>query len=149
MSDKPSDVMWSQAQVHDLERRIGVLERVVTGRTREPIHHRILSSLYFDALNEPALDEPSSRHWDRQLSALDSRQLLVLSRILRDPFPWRPFVVLLDLYVQAGFDLTGCRDLVLDAAQDHLRLQGLGRVEPRDVLGTPLPSLRKFRAIRL
>ncbi len=139
-----TDVTWMHAQVADLEHRIVALESRISGSTRKPPHHELLVSLYLDALKGPRFEDDFVRHWERQTFALDVRQLLVLARSIRDPFPWRPFLRNADLYVAKGFDFSEARTYLLDLARDLLRIQGLSKLSPRDVMGHALPDLSRL-----
>lgn len=147
MTEKSLDAMWLQTQVSDLERRLEMVERFTLGQSQKLPHQELLVSLYLDSLRGAELDKASSRHWERQIFVVDARQLLVIARILRDPFPWRPLLVVADLYVSNGFGLEAARDHLLGVAQELLRIQGLGRVHPRDVMGKAPPTMNRFFAI--
>lgn len=133
-----TDPFAFHAEVLDQSRRLQALEATILGIKAglPPLPH--LVSLYWDACRLAVLDETSARHWERQLFQLDARTLLHLSRATRDPTPWHPFVIVLDRFIEEGYDLETCRQHMLRAAQDLLDLQGLRKIMPRDVMGNPL-----------
>lgn len=139
-----------QARVDDLELKVEALNAQILGRNQVMFHAHQLVSLYMDAAKGPAYDEVSARHWARQIFCLDTRQLLVTARLCRDPFPWQPFLRLLDLYMVEGFDIyvTEAQDHLLKVARALLDLQGLRKIQPRDVMGNPLRIKAAISAIR-
>jgi hypothetical protein len=143
-----TDAAMLHATIGDLRRRIAAIEAVVLGRVQDDQRVHGLTSLYIDACKAPTLDAVTTRHWVRQVQALDVRQLLVLARFTRDPHPWKPFLALLDVLIEAGFDAAPARDWVLSLAQELLDIQGLGKISPRDVMGSPLRIRAAVEAIR-
>ncbi len=134
-----SDPYAQQAEVADLSRRVAQLEALFFGASHQIPHANHLVSLYWDACRQDTFDsEVVARHWERQLFALDARGLLVMARLVRDPTPWHPLLILLDRFIAAEFDLETCRQHILTAAQDLLKLQSFSKVQPRDIRGNPL-----------
>lgn len=133
-----TDYFATQAELSDLSRRLNVIESLLFGAATQTPHPSLLVSLYWDACKGIVLDETNARHWERQLYRLDARALLLMARATRDPTCWHPFLVLLDRYINEGFDLETCRQHILGAAQDLLKLQGLRKIAPRDITGNPL-----------
>lgn len=126
------------AEVTDLSRRIAILEALYLGTTGGVPTQSALVGLYWDACKGPVFDKVTARHWERQFFTLDSRGLLILARAIRDPTPWHPFLLLLDRYIEEGFELETCRQHVLSVAQDLLNIQGMKKINPRHVLGNQL-----------
>jgi hypothetical protein len=139
-----------QARVEDLERQVDALNAQIVGRTSGLFRPEQLVTLYMDAAKTPAYDEMSARHWARQIFCLDVRQFLFMARLCRDPFPWQPFLRLLDLYVVEGFDylVDDAHSHVLSVAQGLLNIQGLRKIGPRDVMGNPLRIKAAISTIR-
>jgi len=141
------DLYAHQAEIADLSRRLSVIESLFLGHESQPVSHRHLVSLYWDACTKLSIDETSARHWDRQLSRICVQGLLVLARAVRDPTPWHPLVVVADRFVEDGFDLESTRQQLLQAAQELLNLQGLRKIAPRDIMGNPLRVKAALSAI--
>lgn len=132
------DDFATRAELADLSRRLTIIESLLFGAATQVPHPSLLVSLYWDACKGITLDETNARHWERQLYRLDARALLLMARATRDPTCWHPFLVLLDRYISEGFDLEACRQHILGAAQDLLKLQGFCKIAPRDITGNPL-----------
>jgi len=141
------DPYAQQAEIIDLSRRLAIVEALFLGTANRLSHSTLLVGLYWDACKDAECSETTARHWERQLFGLDARSLLVMARAIRDPMPWHPLLVLLDRYIDAGFDLEACRQHILSAAQDLLNLQGLRKISPRDVMGNPIRVKMALSAI--
>jgi hypothetical protein len=138
-----------QATLLDFGRRIALLEEMVHGHEQKALPTEFLLGVYVDAQREQELSTELCRHWVRQAFLLDSRQLLVLSRLSQDLHPWRPLLALLDRYAEAGYEVELARVHVLSIAQDLLTVQGLDLIRPRDVMGHDLPMKAAVIAISL
>jgi len=132
------------AHVADLEQRIRDLELhcgLVPGYSSDISS---LVELYLDAMRTPALDELTARHWGRQFNALTVTAVLGLAREMNDPWAWRPFLRIADLYVDAGISFEEPRRHILNVARQLLNIQELRLISPRDVMGHPLPSMDRL-----
>jgi len=92
--------------------------------------------LYTDALIG-SLDpsENTANLWNHVVLGLDEETLLELTRTTRDPFSWKPFLFILDHLLIQGFDTHDAAAHLLDVAKSLMKIQGLGRLKPEDVLG--------------
>lgn len=135
------------AALFDQDRRLRAVERVIGG---EPVALPIrrLQELYLDASRVQEVDEHDARHWAMHALHLDCCQLLALAKLLGDPFPWQPVLLVLDACAQAGHDVADAQTHLLEIAQDLLRAQGLELVRPRDLMGTPIRMKAAADAIR-
>ncbi len=136
-ADRAAMIFDLQRRVRDLEYHNGIV----------PMYSDSLPALvelYLDAMRTPTFDEITARHWSRQLSAITTKALLELARTTNDPFPWRPFLRVADLYSTADIPFDTALSHVLETAQQLLDIQGLSRLKPRDVMGHPLPNLDKL-----
>lgn len=130
----------------DLERRVALLETMLHGHTLPTFTAPTLIRLYMDAHRPPAADLTAARAQVRQLYLLDARLLMILGRLVRDPFPFRPFLLLADRCVARGVEAAPtAREHVLIVAQGLLDAMGLEVLEPRDVMG----DLRLNEALQL
>jgi hypothetical protein len=129
-------VDW-KAAVLDLERRVALLEIRNYGHANPLCGEALLIRCYLDAHKAGALMDPvACRAWVRQIWMLDVRALVRIGRALGGTFPWRPFLVTLDLFVVR--DVTGAteaREHLLTISQDLLNAVGLELIGPRDVMG--------------
>lgn len=147
MANNIPDPVWLQARVTDLENKVRVLTKHLDVQIRM-LSPKALISLYMDANRGPIFDDSSARNWARLIICLDTRQLLLMARYTSDPFPWQPFLYLLDIYIKDGFGLEEARNHLLDAAQGLLNSQGLSKICPRDIMANPLRIKQAALAIR-
>lgn len=98
----------------------------------------LLVRCYLDAHRVLRVWEPASAVlWVAQAYLWDVRTFVVLGRHLRDPYPFRPLLAAVDLCVLHGIPGAEAACAHLESvSQDLLRAQGLGLVEPRDVMVT-------------
>jgi hypothetical protein len=130
----------------DLERRVAILETMLHGHTLPTFTAPTLIRLYMDAHRPPAADLYAARAQVRQLYLLDARLLMILGRLVKDPFPFRPFLLLADRCVARGLESAmSARQHVLAVAQGLLNAMDLDLLEPRDVMG----DLRVNEALQL
>jgi hypothetical protein len=142
------DRFAKDAEIADLSRRLRALEALLAAGHHDLMSPRHLVALYWDAAEAPELNEINARNWERLIYFLDARSLLSMARGCGDPMPWHPFMLLVDLFITEGFDLSECRAHLLSAAQDLLNLQGLRKLRPTDLSHTPLRIRTALAAIR-
>lgn len=132
-------------ELRDLHQRVGLLESILHGRSRVDLRGALLVRMYLEVHKIPGIAGSSlAEAWVRQIYLLDRTTLVVLGREVNDPFPWRPFLVLLDRCVSRSIPgAQEARAYLLELAQELLDLVGLEVLQPRDVLG----SLRITEAI--
>ncbi len=58
--------------------------------------------------------------------------------MVNDPFPWKPFLALLDHATDAGYLVDDATEHLLHIAQELLNAQGLWLLTPADLMGSPL-----------
>jgi hypothetical protein len=146
MHKVPLDVV---AEVRDLKQRLHALESIFHGQPTIDLRGSLLIRMYLEAHRVPEFGGTLSgmaiaEGWVRQSFLLDRVTLITLGREVNDPFPWRPFLVLLDRC--ASRNVPGAmeaRQRLMGLAQELLDLAGLEVLQPRDVLG----SLRIEEAI--
>lgn len=92
-----------------------------------------LMQLYEDALKTKEIVPGLSSHWARAGLCLDTSQLLVLARLVGDPFPWQGILRVLRLYQAEGEEVGDALAHVLKVAGDLLQAQGLELIRPQDV----------------
>lgn len=138
------------AHLLDLERRIRELE-ATSGLPSLPEYDRDDAvSLYLCACKPQIPTEESAQLWAAAAHGLTARTLLLLAGDVRDPFPWKPFLHVLDACSAAGFKTQKAAVRLVAVAQDLLALQGLGPlVTVADVMGAPLQVHRASAAISL
>jgi hypothetical protein len=134
MNDLPIDVT---AKILDLERRVALLERGLYGHTTPQCGAALLTRCYLEAHRvRKRIDRESASIWVAQAYLWDVRALVALGRHVNDPYPYRPFLAVLDVCVLNG--IPGAEDARthLEAvSQDLLVAQGLELVRPRDTMG--------------
>lgn len=138
------DLMGLQAEVVGLKRRVAALEAQHMGSVKRYRSWPLLQALYVQAITgrvEPS--ESTAVTWAASVSLLDEEMLLEMGRAAGDPFPWRCFLLLLDRFTFYGFDVEQPTQHLLELARNLLRIQGLGKVPPEEILRaelTPVPS---------
>jgi hypothetical protein len=138
-----SDQMHLQARLADAERRVAKLQVFVFGGIHQDYDRLDLQSLYWKACHRYIdLSRHEAYLWCRILKNMSTAQLLTLARDVQDPFPWKPFLVLLDYASMDGYPVDDATEHLLEIAQDLLNLQGLDLLTPNDLMGTPL-SIQK------
>jgi len=131
-----SEIQELQIQLSALTRRFNRMESNIFGLN--PLRNKLreLLSLYTDARESRITSETSARLWAAIVNNLDEVSLFLLARHTRDPFPWRPFLALLDAHTSKGHGAYTERATLhlLEVAESMLKLQGLGALRPCDVL---------------
>ncbi len=127
-----------RASILDLERRVRLLEQGMYGHAAPQAGAVLLTRCYLEAhrmLNR--MDPEQVGVWVAQSYLWDVRALVALGREVSDPYPYRPFLAVLDLCVLQGVPgAEAARDHIESVAQDLLIAQGLELVQPRDTMGT-------------
>jgi len=130
------DPLSLQSKVAGLERRVRSLEKQTVGEVQPERTPLTLFALYADALlGSFDLSEVSADLWNHATLCLDEEALLELGRQTKDPFPWKPLLLVLDHLFVHGFDTEQAAKHLLDIAQSLLKIQGLDRIRPEDLLG--------------
>lgn len=126
------------AELRDLRHRVDLLESILHGQPRTDIRGTLLIRMYLEVHRIPGIAaSPLAEAWTRQIYMLDARTLVALAREVNDPYPWRPFLALLDSCCARGVPgAADARSRLLLLAQDMLDLAGLGVLHPRDLMGT-------------
>ena len=136
------------ARLASLERRVAHLEMLCFGRARSAPSPDEVVSLYVDAQIALMQEEPpdaAARGWAHAFMTLTEDAVLQLARRADDPHPWVPFLQL-TIYLRRDDDHD---DHALAAAEIHLRRlaktmlesQGLGIVQPDDLLARPVRAV--------
>lgn len=120
---------------------------MIHGHEQASLPEDFLAGSYLDAQKHFTLSEEICRHWTRQIFMLDCRQLLTLVRLSQDIHPWKPYLIVLDRLCADGYDAQGARVHLLAIARELLVVQGLGLLEPRDMMGIPPPMQVAIHAI--
>lgn len=132
-----------------MQRRVEWLERRLTGTSDVQISPPDLTSLYVQACRPV---EPSSQLvelWRLPLRTIGVEELLTMGRWMRDPFPWKPFLIMLSRFQGSGFDVRRETQRMWDLSQDCLDIQGLSLLRPGDVMGYPVRIREAIDAISL
>lgn len=131
--------MVLQARVADLEHQVKRLQLLLSGTESGGLTEASLEALYWEACRSfRQLKRRDVVLWASLIQSLTVRHLLRLARSVRDPAPWKPFLVVLDWATKAGCDVDQATEHVLACAQELLNLQGLWILTPADLMGTPL-----------
>jgi hypothetical protein len=149
MSHGGADLLTLQAKIADMGRKIDGLQRMVYGRDPSEYSAADLQSLYWEACRR--LGDLAPREvflWSCLIRNLGAAQLLTLGRLVQDPFPWKPFLALLDHATAQDFLVDDVTEHLLDTAQDLLTAQGLWMLTPADLMGTPLAVHQAVEDIR-
>lgn len=132
--NKP-DLLRLQVQLDSISRRLAVLESQRLGSVSRLNSWPLLQALYVDArTGKVDWTEASSRTWGACISLMTEEVLLDLGRAAGDPFPWRPFLHVLDRFTHHGFDVEESTSHVLSMARNMLNAQGLQVLEPKDIV---------------
>jgi hypothetical protein len=145
-----ADSIELQARIADLERQVDSLRRLVEGTEHRGLVPLDLQSLYWEASRMYRVRKTSKEiHlWGCLIRSLDVRQLLALGRLTHDPFPWKPFLVLLDHAAMDGYLVDEPTAHLLEIAQDLMNAQGLALLTPADVMGTPLAVVQALETLQ-
>jgi hypothetical protein len=127
----------SNASILDLERRVRLLEQGLYGHTAPQAGAVLLTRCYLEAHRLlKHLDPENVAVWVAQAYLWDVRALVTLGRHVNDPYPFRPFLAVLDLCVLQS--VPGAEEALRhleSVSQDLLTAQGLELVRPRDTMG--------------
>jgi hypothetical protein len=141
------DEIALQARVLDLERKIDTLQALVQGNVHQPYDEQALQALYWDACRRFGRLKPREAFlWSCCIRNLDVTQLLTLGRLVHDPFPWKPFLVLLDWATEEGHLVEEATEHLERIAQDLLYAQGLWLLSPCDLMASPLEVQKALRS---
>lgn len=126
-----------RAKILDLERRVDLLERGLYGHSAPQCGASLLTRCYLEAHRALRKIEPEKAGtWVAVAYLLDVRALVALGRYVNDPYPYRPFLAVLDICalhsVPSAF---AARTHLESVAQDLLTAQGLELIRPRDTMG--------------
>lgn len=126
-----------EATLFDLARRVELLERGLYGHTAPQASVALLSRCYLEAHRfTREIDPESASVWVASAFLWDVRALVTLGRHVHDPYPYRPFLAVLDRCVLAGVPgAEGARAHLERVSQELLAAQGLELVRPRDTMG--------------
>lgn len=102
------------------------------------MHGPDLTSLYIQACRPEPATPQIVELWRLPVMRLGAVDLLVMAQWMRDPFPWKPFLVMLERFYDEGYDTRPMIQHVWDRAQELLDIQGLGLLRPGDVMGYPI-----------
>lgn len=137
-----------QARMGDFEARLARVEALTTGAPVRERPAQELMRLYVLASKkrrEPTEEEVEL--WQQIIQGLGVTEFLVLAREIRDPFPWRPFLGLLDYFTHLGTDVETTTNHLVTVAERLLKAQGLSKVRVCDVVGAPLRIHEAFSSI--
>lgn len=130
------DPIDSASALLDLSRRVALLEQGMYGHAAPQAGVVLLVRCYIEAhrlLKE--LDPENVGVWVASTYLFDVRTMVKLGREVSDPFPYRPFLAVLDLCVLEGVpEADAARGHLEAVAQDLLVAQGLELVRPRDTM---------------
>lgn len=133
-----------------LRRRLDALEARFLGAVDDLGGPQPLFALYshliFDGLSP---SKESAALMQSCSLMLTPRNLLDLSRLTGDMFPWRPFLAALDLLEVTGYAVGDSVAWVEACAEDLLKAQGLGVLRLADVLRSPVGPLHELKQIAL
>lgn len=135
MLNTPPDIL---ALLFDLRRRVEQLEKGLHGYSAPEGRLPLLTRCYREAHRAiHALTEENAGIWIAQAYLWDARAYVELGRHVNDPYPYRPFLAVLDTCVLKGIQGAKSAQGHLEAVgQDVLAAQGLELVRPRDTMGT-------------
>lgn len=126
------------ARLRDLERRVDELTPPIFGELEPEYEVGELAALYADASTGPeALTPQLANLWVSVIKKLNVTALNTLGKHVADPFPWKPFLHVLDLMHSKGFRVEDATAHLLRLAQDLLRIQGLSKLRVEDVIARP------------
>lgn len=125
----------TDALVLSLERRVEFLERLCGGKqTPRSAYKQYLQTYYEAKEGVVEYSEQGLALWCAVISSLDEMVLLQLSRFTEDPFPWRPFLLVLDGFTYQDFDARESTAHILELADTLFDLHGLSFLGVEDVL---------------
>ncbi len=126
----------AQASIFDLERRVRLLEKGLYGHAAPQCSIVLLTRCYLEAHRAiREIDQDSGAVWVAQTYLWDARALVQLGRKVNDPFPYRPFLAVVDICVTRGVPgAEEAREHLESVSQDVLTAQGLELVRPRDTM---------------
>lgn len=134
-----SDLIRLQAKLADIERRLSSVQRLAFGQATASHTQRDLEVMYWAAVR--SYDNTTKGElelWIPLIKGLTAEQLLVLGRVVDDPYPWMPFLALLDHSAVRGLDVDHTTVDFLQVIQDFLCAQGLHILTASDVMGNAL-----------
>jgi hypothetical protein len=124
------------ASIFDLERRIALLEQKQYGHAAPQAGAALLTRCYVEAHRLVRdIDPKMAGVWVAQAYLWDVRALVALGRAVNDPYPYRPFLAVLDRCVLSG--VPGAEAALAhleEVSQQLLVAQGLELVRPRDTM---------------
>jgi hypothetical protein len=134
MSELSTDAL---ATILDLERRVRLLEQGLYGHTVPQASAALLTRCYLEAHRAmQQIEAENAGVWVAQAYLWDVRALVALGRQVNDPYPFRPFIAVLDACVLHGVPGADAALQHLESvSQDLLVAQGLELVRPRDTMG--------------
>lgn len=145
-----ADNVTLKAALFDQQQRLEILEAMFFGQAKRPLELERLLSLYTEACKrEQPTNQITAGLWCSVLLSLGVSSLLQIARATRDYAPWKTFLLLLERYKSAGFDVEEATRHMLDLARGLLDAQGLGILAPEDFLGSPPAIYRALGAISL
>ncbi len=131
--------MQLQARLSDVELQLATLQRLIQGQHKQGFTPSELEGLYWEACRRVKDLRPREVFlWCCMVRNLTVNQLLTMGRAVSDPFPWKPFLALLDRATVDGYLTDEATEYLLHIAQELLNAQGLWVLTPADLMGTPL-----------
>lgn len=136
----------TQVDLYTLKRRLDALESRLYGAIDDVDGPMPLFGVYSHLICDGVLPTADSAALLAACSMfLTPRKLLDLSRSTGDMFPWRPFLLALDVLDQQGFEVGHAREWLESSIQDFMRAQGLEMLSIADVLSSPTGPLHELR----
>ena len=131
-----------RAELADLKRRIRAMESLLQLGEARPIAVSDLQDAYVGApalLASPTFGPKVAHLWCMLVRRLTAQQLLELGRMLREPFPWVPFlrVIRRARAEHPSNDTIAADEHLTEVVRDLLDAQGLSVLDPEDLFGTP------------
>ena len=125
-----------QAALFDLTRRVALLEQDAYGHAAPEATAAVLARCYLEAHRfVREIDPQSAGVWIANAFLWDVRALVALGRHVNDPYPFRPFLAVLDRCVLASVPgADRARAHLEEVSQELLAAQGLELVRPRDTM---------------
>lgn len=119
----------------DAEMRLEDLERRVLGASRSRRESPQLLRLYIEASRggRRRHTQETVALWTSVVQSFSTTELLLLAREVRDPFPWHPFLLLLDTMYRYGRDVQDAKEHLIRVAKALLDAQGLSKVDVTDI----------------
>jgi len=136
----------TQVDLYTLKKRLEALEARLYGVIDDVEGPMPLFGAYSHLICDGVLPTADSANLLSTCSMyLTPRNLLDLSRSTGDMFPWRPFLLALDVLDLRGFDVEAARVWLESSIQDFMRAQGLEMLTIADVLHSPTGPLHELR----